>query len=150
MTVLIDIGVKLNNYHSDMTRTVSFGKPDPKMAEIYEIVREAQSRALSLCKPGTMLEALDKAARELITKKGYGEAFSHRLGHGVGLEIHELPVIKQMETGNKLSLVPGMVLTIEPGIYLPGVGGVRIEDTVAITEEGHINLTKRPTDLLIL
>lgn len=139
--VLIDIGVKLNHYHSDMTRTVFFGKPDKKLVEIYDIAHEAQVRALELCRPGIPLVELDRAAREYISSMGYGKAFSHSLGHGVGLEIHEFPFIRKANTADVLQ--EGMVITIEPGIYLPKVGGVRLEDTVAITKDGYENLTKR-------
>ncbi len=146
--VLIDIGVVKSSYHSDMTRTVFFGKPNSKLEEIYEIVREAQSRALNLCKPGTTVGELDDAARKFIKEKGYGESFSHGLGHGVGLEIHEYPIIRNSPGTSAIKLEPGMAITIEPGIYLPGIGGVRIEDLVVITENGHMNLTDRPKELL--
>lgn len=146
--VLIDIGVIKNNYHSDMTRTVFFGTPLPKLEEIYELVREAQSRALKLCKPGTTIGDLDDAARKFIDSKGYGEAFSHGLGHGVGLEIHEYPLIRNSPGISSIKLEPGMAITIEPGIYLPDIGGVRIEDLVVITENGHMNLTDRPKELI--
>jgi len=139
--VLIDIGVKLGNYHSDMTRTVFFGEPNPKLSGIYSIVQEAQKKALELCKPGTFIADLDRAAREHIASKGYGDAFSHSLGHGVGLEIHEHPFIRKANADGVLK--EGMVITIEPGIYLPKVGGVRLEDTIAITKDAYENLTKR-------
>lgn len=141
--VLIDIGVLLGHYHSDMTRVVYFGEPNPKMIEIHQIVLQAQQRALDLCRPGTTLAALDQAARGWIAEKGFGETFKHGLGHGVGLEIHELPSIRQRTLPDQTPLLPGMVLTIEPGIYLSGIGGVRIEDTVVITPGGHENLTPR-------
>lgn len=148
--VLIDIGVNLHHYHSDMTRTVFFGDPNPKLKEIYAIVKEAQEAALSICKPGTPIGELDAAARNLITSRGYGPNFTHSLGHGVGLEIHELPVIKNTSPHKDIALVPGMVITIEPGIYLPGIGGVRIEDTIVINEIGYENLTNRSKDLVNL
>lgn len=146
--VLIDIGVNLDDYNSDMTRVVFFGKPQPKMVEIYNIVLEAQKAALALCKPGTLISDLDKAARDLITSRGYGKNFTHSLGHGVGLEIHEEPTLRAQPT--KQRLVPGMIITIEPGIYLSDIGGVRIEDTVAITEKGHINLSSPSKELLVI
>ncbi len=136
MPVLIDIGVTLNHYHSDMTRVVFFGEPDPKMKEIYEIVKGAQEAALKICKPGTRAGDLDMEARIWITDRGYGENFNHGLGHGIGLEVHELPVIRSASQYGALVLQPGMAITVEPGIYLPKLGGVRIEDTVIITEEG--------------
>ncbi len=143
--VLIDIGVNWKHYHSDMTRVVFFGNPDPRIETIYEIVREAQERALHICKPGTTIGELDDAARGFINSKGYGDQFTHNLGHGVGLEIHEAPTVRNIPPHGEMQLKPGMVITIEPGIYLPDVGGVRIEDTVVITGEGHENLTKRST-----
>lgn len=139
--VLIDIGVVVDHYHSDMTRVISFGEPDKTLAEIYQIVRESQLAALELCKPGTPIEEIDKAARNYIEEKGYGPYFLHSLGHGVGLEIHEAPWIRKSGEG---ILEEGMVITIEPGIYLAGTGGVRLEDTIAITREGYENLTQRP------
>lgn len=141
--VLIDIGVNLNHYHSDMTRTVFFGKPVPQLEEIYAIVEEAQSKALHLCKPGVKIGAVDLAARDFIAAKGYGERFSHGLGHGVGLEIHELPVVRSSAAYRDTLLEPGMVITIEPGIYLPNIGGVRIEDTIVITSDGYDNMTRK-------
>ena len=143
MTVLIDIGVKWKGYHSDMSRTFFWGSPPVQMSEIYSIVEEAQQRALALCKPGTLIGDLDSAARDYIASKGYGENFMHSLGHGVGLEIHEWPLVCKREPYQNLPLEEGMVITIEPGIYLPGIGGVRIEDTVAITKIGYDNLTRR-------
>lgn len=145
--VLIDIGVNLRHYHSDMTRVPFFGKPSKKMQEIYTIVLEAQEEALKLCTPGTKISDLDAAARAVIADHGYAKNFTHSLGHGIGLDVHELPFIR----GNsKTILEPGMVITIEPGIYLSGIGGVRIEDTVVITETSHENLTNRPKSPLIL
>lgn len=142
--VLLDIGVNVKHYHSDMTRVVFFGTRSKKIQEIYEIVREAQQRALQLCKPGTLIKQLDVAARGYITQKGYGEHFTHNLGHGVGLEIHEAPTLSQKGPDKSLKLQEGMVITIEPGIYLADIGGVRLEDTVVITASGYENLTKRP------
>ena len=148
--VLMDIGVNLNHYHSDMTRMVFFGEPHPRMIEIYEIVKGAQEAALEKCKPGTMIGELDASAREFITSKGYGEQFTHSLGHGVGLEIHESPVLRNKPPHDKQPLQAGMVVTIEPGIYLPDLGGVRIEDTIVITDEGYENLTNRSKDLYVI
>jgi len=140
--VLVDIGVNYHHYHSDMTRIVFFGKPDPQLLAIHGIVKQAQQAALALCRPGITLGDLDSAARNLISSKGYGSSFTHSLGHGVGLEIHEYPGVKSSPPYRNVPLSPGMVITIEPGIYLPDVGGIRIEDTVVITENGHENLTK--------
>lgn len=149
-SILIDIGVNYENYHSDMTRVVYFGEPDPKLLAIHEIVQKAQQYALDLCRPHTLIGDLDAAARDYITEQGYGENFTHSLGHGVGLEIHESPTIRNKPPYNATPLQEGMVITIEPGIYLPGIGGVRIEDTVVITANGHENLTNRLKDPLIL
>lgn len=142
MSVLIDIGVTWNHYQSDMTRVVFFGEPDPRIKEIYAIVEEAKRRALVLCRPGTLIRDLDDAARSYIADHGYGDKFTHSLGHGVGLDIHEFPLIRTTGTASELTLQPGMVITIEPGIYLSGVGGVRLEDTVLITKEGYDILTR--------
>lgn len=150
MTVLIDIGVKKGLYHSDMTRTLFYGEPPSKMVEIYEVVRVAQQRAVDLCRPGTLIQELDKTARDYITAAGYGDNFSHNLGHGVGLEIHEPPTLKQNGPHSTVPLAEGMVITIEPGIYLSGIGGVRIEDTLVITHNGYEDLTNRPKGVLVL
>lgn len=139
--VLIDCGVVLSHYHSDMTRVVFFEEPSPLIQTIYEIVKEAKEKALALCKPGTLVGELDQAARGWISDKGYGEFFTHSLGHGIGLDIHEPPIIRAGGIYEKLPLQPGMTFTIEPGIYLPNVGGVRLEDTILITEKGYENLT---------
>lgn len=148
--VLLDIGVNYRHYHSDMTRVVFFGEPDTKLQEIYFIVKEAQSKALEICKPGTLIGEIDKAARDYITASGYGKYFTHGLGHGVGLDIHEAPWIRNKLPNHETPLKKGMVITIEPGIYLPGIGGVRIEDCIAIEENGYENLTNRTKDLLII
>lgn len=140
--VLIDIGVTLDHYHSDMTRIVFFGDPDPLIFELYQIVQEAQAAALSLCRAGAKIGDLDTAARSLIAKRGYGEYFTHSLGHGIGLEVHEFPTLRNKPPVADLLLDPGMILTIEPGIYLPGKGGVRFEDTIVITSLGYENLTR--------
>lgn len=142
--VLIDIGVNVEHYHSDMTRVIFFGPKSKKIEEIYAIVREAQQRALQLCAPGTPIKELDKAARNYIASKGYGDKFTHNLGHGIGLEIHEAPSLNQKGPDRNVKLQEGMAITIEPGIYLPDIGGVRLEDSIVITSKGYENLTKRP------
>jgi Xaa-Pro aminopeptidase len=148
--VLCDIGVVWERYHSDMTRTLFFGSVPPKLATAYAIVKEAQARAIEKCLPGAEIIEIDHAARSWIDKQGYGKFFPHGLGHGVGLEIHELPRLRDKPQEIR-KLEPGMVITIEPGIYLPDLGGIRIEDTLLITEKGHENLTNRPVqDLPIL
>jgi len=149
-TVLIDIGVNFEHYNSDMTRVVYFKKADPKILEIHEIVEKAQAKALALCRPGVLIGDIDRAAREFIQKKGFGEYFNHGLGHGVGLEIHEWPVIKNIDPWKEIPLEEGMVITIEPGIYLPNHGGVRIENTVVITKEGYEDFTKRNTKPVVI
>lgn len=142
--VLIDIGVYLNSYVSDMTRVHFFGNVNPKLKEIYKIVLEAQERALKKCKPGALIGDVDRAARDYIRKKGYEKEFSHGLGHGIGLDIHELPYLRNKAPMDKIPLVPGMAVTIEPGVYVPGLGGVRIEDSIVITKSGYENLTQYP------
>jgi Xaa-Pro aminopeptidase len=141
--VLIDIGVELNHYHSDMTRMAVLGSLPEQMKAIFDIVQEAHRRAIELVKPGTSIAALDDAARLYIESKGYGKNFSHSLGHGIGLEVHEFPTIRRNPSNETLFLEEGMAITIEPGIYLPGIGGVRLEDTVIVTENGHKNITDR-------
>ena len=145
--ILVDMGVVLHNYHSDLTRVFFLGEPIPKMREIYSVVEEACKAALQICRPGTLVRELDSVARSVIEKAGYGEYFTHSLGHGVGLEIHELPLLRSTPPFGELPLSEGMVITIEPGIYLPGLGGVRLEDTIAITKEGYRILTNRPLSL---
>jgi Xaa-Pro aminopeptidase len=131
--VLIDLGVQLEGYQSDMTRVVSF---HGELGDVYEVVREAQRRALEVCRAGARVGELDDAARGYIEERGFGEYFTHSLGHGLGLEVHEWPVLKGWET----VLEAGMVITIEPGVYLPAVGGVRWEDAVVVTEGGYERL----------
>ncbi|HHY82289.1 MAG TPA: aminopeptidase P family protein [Clostridiales bacterium] len=143
----LDFGCVVNGYCSDMTRTVALGRPDPKLAEIYEITLEAQLKALDVIRPGITGIEVDKQARDHIASKGYGNNFGHGLGHGVGLNVHEAPSLSVR--GDKL-LEPGMVVTVEPGIYIPGTGGVRIEDLVVITEDGYENLTSSRKDLIQL
>src|SRR6185436_14730252 len=123
--VLVDIGVVVDHYHSDMTRTIFFGKPDPRLVLLETVVKKAHAEALSLCKSGTKIEDLDKAARRVIQKAGLQELILHSLGHGIGLETHEFPRIKYQGEDQNVILCEGMVVTIEPGLYLPGVGGVR-------------------------
>jgi len=144
--ITIDMGANYHNYNSDITRTIIMGKENQKQKEIFSIVLEAQKAALDFLKPGVKCKEVDSVARDIIAKKGYGEFFGHGLGHGVGLDIHELP---RVSFSDDTVLLPGMVITIEPGIYLPGVGGVRIEDSVLITEEGYEILTWFPKILNI-
>ncbi|MBU4228608.1 MAG: Xaa-Pro peptidase family protein [Candidatus Atribacteria bacterium] len=139
--IIIDVGANYQNYNSDITRTIIMGKENAKQKGIFSIVLEAQNKALEFLKPGVSCKEVDSTARDIIVKKGYGEYFCHGLGHGVGLDIHELP---RVSFSDDTVLLPGMVVTIEPGIYLPEVGGVRIEDSVLITEAGYEILTWFP------
>ena len=135
--VLMDLGVCLDDYASDMTRTLFFkGGGSKQLQTLYQVVEEAKEAALALCRPGTPLHKLDQAARKVMLKAGLEELFIHRLGHGVGLDVHEFPDLSL----KKATLKEGMVITIEPGLYLPGKGGVRLEDMVIITKTGHQNL----------
>ncbi|MGO2082168.1 M24 family metallopeptidase [Vagococcus sp.] len=145
--VTIDFGCYYEGYVSDMTRTISVGEPSEKLKEIYQVVLEAQEKVLLEAKPGMTGIELDAVAREHIASKGYGEAFGHSTGHGIGLEIHEGPNVSKV---SEKAFVPGNVITNEPGIYLPGIGGVRIEDDMLVTENGVERLTHSPKELIIL
>ena len=145
--ITIDFGAVVSGYHADTTRVFSLGKPSPKGEKIYKIVLEAQMTALEAVKPGALCGDVDKAARDVITAHGYGEAFGHGTGHGLGLYIHEAP---RLGPGVKEELKPGMVVTVEPGIYLPRWGGVRIEDMVLVTERGREVLTRSITKELVV
>ncbi len=142
--VLIDWGVSLGGYSSDLTRTLLSHSMTEKEQVVYSIVLEAQLRAIEKIRPGVPLASIDKTARDIITRHGYGEAFGHSFGHGLGMDVHELPVVSWK---SKLRCRKGMVITAEPGIYIPGWGGVRIEDDVVVTEKGHqvlSRLSKKP------
>jgi Xaa-Pro aminopeptidase len=145
--VVFDMGAKLDGYCSDGTRTFATGEPGERAREAYETVREAQAAALTAVKAGTRAEAVDEVARDLISAAGHGERFGHGLGHGVGLEVHEEPRVSQQSED---LLAAGEVVTIEPGIYLPGELGVRIEDLVVVTPIGHRNLSTLPKDLQLV
>ena len=145
-TVIIDMGLKLNGYCSDMTRTVVLGKPDTRIKETIRLVRKAQLAALKTIKAGILAREADRAARKIITDAGFGKYFGHGLGHGVGLAVHESPSLNRMRR-NKLQ--PGMVVTVEPGIYLPNWGGVRLENMVVI-EEGGCTVLNHDTTFLDL
>ena len=138
----LDFGVILDGYCSDMTRTVFFGQPTRRERFTYDAVREAQQAAVTAVKPGASCGDVDEAARSVLRNAGLAEHFSHSTGHGVGLEIHEPPRIAAEQSQ---SLVPGMVVTIEPGVYIAGQFGVRIEDMVAVTREGGQILTPAST-----
>lgn len=139
--VTIDFGTRIDGYHSDETVTVAVGNIDSKSREIYDTVLAAHDQAMAAVKPGIQIVELDAIARDYISNQGYAEYFGHGLGHGVGLEIHEYPALSPKAEG---CLEEGMVVTIEPGIYLPDFGGVRIEDTVVVTSDGCRCLTRIP------
>lgn len=145
--VLMDFGAVYDGYHSDMTRTVCVGQPSEKMGKIYDIVLKAQLEALKKVQSGITGSELDGYARDIIDESGYGDFFGHSLGHGVGMEIHEFPTASSK---SETILKENMVVTVEPGIYLPGEFGVRIEDFVVVTENSHQNLTNCPKKLIIL
>lgn len=141
-TVVIDCGAKYKGYCADITRTKIMGPPQKWQREIYAVVREAQNRAIKAIAPGVPANEVDGVARGYIAERGYGEYFGHGLGHGVGLFIHEAP---SLSPRNSAELKPGEIVTVEPGIYLPGKGGVRLEQLVLVTGKGH-SLLNRNTD----
>ncbi|MFO7173271.1 MAG: Xaa-Pro peptidase family protein [Bacillota bacterium] len=141
----VDLVLTVDGYVGDITRTFPVGRATGQAREIYQVVLEAQAAARAAARPGITGAELDGVAREVIARRGYGEYFTHRTGHGIGLEVHEDPYVVG---SNQQPLVPGNVVTIEPGIYIPGLGGVRIEDDVLITPEGARVLTQYPRDLL--
>lgn len=145
--VLFDLGVIVDGYCSDITRTVAYGEINDKQREIYETVLKAQLAAVEASKPGVSCSEVDLIARRIIADAGYGEYFPHRLGHGLGISVHEYPSLTET---NPLLLEEGMVYTIEPGIYVPEIAGVRIEDDIAVTAAGVEILTKFPKELQIL
>jgi Xaa-Pro aminopeptidase len=142
--LLIDWGAVIGGYCSDLTRTYALGAMPEPMGEIYEIVLEAQLAAIDAIEPGKTCAEIDHVARQVIVDAGYGPQFGHGLGHGLGMDVHESPYFNDLETSRKLE--PGMVMTVEPGIYLPGVGGVRIEDDILVTQDGVRVLSKRHKD----
>ncbi|TMN21169.1 aminopeptidase P family protein [Lentibacillus cibarius] len=145
--VLFDLGVVYGGYCSDTTRTVAYKSITPEQQKIYQTVLEAETKAIDASIIGTAVGDIDLAARSHIEQAEYGNYFTHRIGHGLGIETHEYP---SMHSRNKLPLAPGMCYTIEPGIYVPGKGGVRIEDMIFMTDEGAETLTKFPKDLQIV
>lgn len=145
--VKLDFGGLYQGYHSDMTRTVAFGEPGPKIREIYDIVRASQQAGIDAVRAGAIGGAVDAISRKVIVDAGYGDRYGHSLGHGVGLEVHEGPNLRR--DGDDL-LPAGAVVTVEPGIYLPGIGGVRIEDMVEVTDDGCVPMPATTKDLLVL
>lgn len=143
--LVLDFGAIYQGYHSDMTRTVVIGKATQEQKKLYETVLKAQMAALEGVQVGLDYAQLDKIARDFLAVQGYKKEFGHSLGHGVGLAIHEEPRISPYSTGK---LAEGMAITIEPGVYIPNFGGVRIEDLIVVTSEGHENLTHSPKDLI--
>ncbi|WP_205842259.1 M24 family metallopeptidase [Natranaerobius trueperi] len=143
--IVIDFGGVYHGYASDMTRTVVFGEPDEEVKKVYTIVKQANEEAKKIVRPGIEAEKIDIVARKVIEEAGYGENFIHRTGHGIGMETHEAPMIVE---GNKRLLKPGMTFSIEPGIYLPGKFGVRLEDIVVVTKNGIDSINNYPKELI--
>jgi Xaa-Pro aminopeptidase len=144
--VVIDFGCVVDGYCSDMTRTVSVGDPGPEARRLWDVVRASQQAGRDAVAAGVACADVDRASRDVIEAAGWGDAFSHGTGHGVGLEIHEAPRVAKSAGG---TLDVGVVVTVEPGVYLPGVGGVRLEDTIVVTESGADALTSFPKQLSI-
>lgn len=144
--LLLDLGVLCDHYCSDMTRTVFFGTPPPLIRDIHGLVLEANRKAVRAIRPGRRCDEIDAIARKHIAAAGYGECFGHGLGHSLGLEIHESP---NFSSSCQTELQPGMVLTVEPGIYLPGRFGVRIEDVILVTQDGCEVLSQTPRELVL-
>lgn len=142
--VVIDFGACWDGYHSDETVTVILGQPTRRLKKIYDLVRRAQEKAIKMIRPGASLKKIDQAAREIISRAGYGKFFGHGTGHGLGLAVHEEPRISPRATG---VAEEGMVFTVEPGIYIPEWGGVRLEDLVLVTSKGCEKLTSLPKEI---
>ncbi|MEV6768995.1 Xaa-Pro peptidase family protein [Nocardia sp. NPDC051030] len=145
--VKLDFGAMIGGYHSDMTRTYVLGQPSDWQREIYDLVKESQRAGREALTPGAATRAVDAASRSVIAAAGYGELFVHGLGHGVGLQIHEAPGIAKTGTG---TLLEGVAVTVEPGVYFPGRGGVRIEDTLVVRQGGPELLTRTSKDLTVV
>ena len=142
----LDFGACFNGYMSDITRTIALGKADETLISVFDTVLDVQRKCICAVKPGTAAKELDLLQRELFEKAGFSQYICHSLGHGVGLEIHEAPTVSRL---SETILAPGMVITIEPGLYIPNLGGVRTEDTVLVTDTGFEVLTKAPHNLRI-
>jgi Xaa-Pro dipeptidase len=145
--LVVDWGVYVDDYPSDLTRTFAIGEVEPELRRIFEVVKLANETARAAVRPGMTGQQIDRAARDVIEAAGYGEYFIHRTGHGLGLEVHESP---DASPTNTTPLAPGNVFTIEPGIYLPGRGGVRIEDNIVVTEDGGRSLSSYPRDWTVI
>lgn len=139
--VVLDFGALVDGYHSDMTRTKLVGAGSSQQQEMLDLVTAAQEAGREIVGPGVVAKSIDQTCRNIITDAGYGEAFMHGTGHGVGLDIHEFPAVSSR---SETMLQTGHVLTVEPGVYLPEIGGVRVEDTVVVTNDGYRSLTKSP------
>jgi len=146
-SVIIDMGGIKDRYCSDMTRTVFYGEPGEIARRVYDIVLQANLKAIEKVKPGVKFSEIDLAARNYIEKNGYGEFFTHRTGHSVGIEVHEWPYVSK---DNDMTVKPGMIFSIEPGIYIPNQFGVRIEDLVLVTEDGVEVLNDYTKEMQIL
>lgn len=145
--VTLDFGCRFNGYHSDLTRTVAVGRVGKEEKKIYRVVLEAQKRGIEAAVAGAKVKAVDRSARRYIKEQGYGKFFNHSLGHGLGLQVHEMP---RVSGSSKETLLEGNVITIEPGIYVPGLGGVRIEDDIVVRNGSCEVLTTSPKELLVL
>ena len=145
--IILDVGLNVNGYMSDMTRTVVLGRADDEQREVYELVKAANEAGRRIAAPGVPLCEIDRAAREVIERGGYGNYFIHRTGHGIGLEVHEGA---DVSASSKAVAKEGMIFSVEPGIYLPGKFGVRIEDLVLITPNGCETLNRLPRELIEL
>ncbi|HZU14629.1 MAG TPA: Xaa-Pro peptidase family protein [Chloroflexota bacterium] len=146
-SIVLDFGGELDGYQSDTTRTVHVGPAPDDFRDVYETVRRAEQAGVAAVRPHVAAQSVDAAARHVIRQAGYGTAFVHRTGHGIGLDVHEEPYIVE---GNELELRPGMTFSVEPGVYLPGRFGVRIEDIVLVTDDGHRRLNEATRDLVIV
>ncbi|MDP8958368.1 MAG: M24 family metallopeptidase, partial [Actinomycetota bacterium] len=145
--LVVDFGGRLGGYCSDTTRTFHLGEPGRQFRAAYSLLQEAQEAAVAAVRPGRSAQSVDRAARSMIEQAGYGEYFVHRTGHGIGLEPHEDPYIVE---GNRLELAPGMAFSVEPGIYLPGSFGMRIEDIVVVTSDGVERLNRSRRELAVV
>jgi Xaa-Pro dipeptidase len=146
-SIIIDIGCVKSSYCSDMTRTVFYKSVSDQAREVYHIVKEANERAIAMVQPGVRFCDIDQAARSYIEEKGYGQFFTHRTGHSIGIEVHDFGDVSSVNTD---CVAPGMIFSIEPGIYLPGEFGVRIEDLVLVTEDGCKVLNNYTKDLIVI
>jgi len=144
--VVLDFGATYDGYRSDMTRTVCVGEPTSALVELYDVVAASQAAGVRAVRAGVPAASVDRSCRDVIAAAGWGEQFVHGTGHGVGLDIHEAPSVGSSSSD---TLQSGHVMTVEPGVYLPGVAGVRIEDTLVVTDEGSVALTRTPKELRV-